>query len=358
MARLIMQALQHAGHEVYLASELRSYDSVGDTDFQHAVMQKSADEVTEILQGDGERPHPETIEAWFTYHVYYKAPDWIGPAVADALSIPYFTAELSYAQKRANGSWALNHESVTRSLQAGRRHFCFTATDRDALEVFLGDDKRIVNLPPFIEAAPEIDDSGHSAHRAALRQTTGFSPETPIVLSVAMMRPGDKAQSYGMLAEVMNTMTDLPWGLVLVGDGAARREIRQAFSGIEGDRLYWAGEVPIDELGMYYGGSDLYVWPAHNEAYGMAFLEAQSYGLPVAAQQTRGVPDVVMNGRTGLLTAEGSISDLAGAIRRLITDSQLRHQMGKAAREFIVLERTIDPASAILDKSLSDVGHS
>ena len=358
MARLMMQALQHAGHEVYLASELRSYDSAGDADFQHKVMQKASDEVASILEGGSECPRPETIEAWFTYHVYYKAPDWIGPAVAEALSIPYFTAELSYAQKRADGRWALNHESVTRSLEVGRRHFCFTATDRVALEAFLGDRRRIIGLPPFIEAAPDVDERRRSDQRGALLRETGFSADTPIILSVAMMRPGDKAQSYRMLAEVMSTMTDLPWGLVLVGDGAARAEITEYFSGINEDRLHWAGEVPVDALGQYYAGSDLYVWPAHNEAYGMAFLEAQSYGLPVVAQRTRGVPDVVVNARTGLLTAEGSVSDLADAVRRLISDVQLRSQMGQAARDFIAMERTIDPASAILDTAISDVRHS
>lgn len=356
MARLIMDALQLAGHEAYLASGLRSYDSVGDTVFQQEVRDAAEDEVRQILAGAEGRPDPKTIEAWFTYHVYYKAPDWIGPAVADALSVPYYTAELSYALKRAEGPWALNHESVARSLQAGQRHFCFTATDREALESFLKDGSRVIDLPPFIEAVPELDDMTHSRYRHALRQATGFSPDVPIVLSVAMMRAGDKAASYRMLAETMSSLTDLPWGLVLVGDGAARPEIERAFSGIDGDRLHWAGEVPADELERYYAGSDFYVWPAHNEAYGMAFLEAQSYGLPVVAQRTRGVPDVVASGRTGLLTQEGSIPALTDAVRRLISDAHLRDQMGQAAREFVASARTIAPASAILDKSIMKVG--
>lgn len=358
MARLIMKALRHAGHDVWLASGLRSYDGKGDPVFQREIMLRAENEATTILAEADKHLPGETIEAWFTYHIYYKSPDWIGPAVSQALSIPYFTAELSHARKRAAGPWALNHRSVMRSLEAGRRHFCFTATDRAGLEVVPGISPSLVDLPPFIDTVPERDALWCSVQREALCREAGFSHGTPILLSVAMFRPGDKAHSYRMLAETMRTVTDLSWGLVLVGDGAAREEITQAFSDVPDDRLYWAGEVSADQLGRYYGGSDLYVWPAYNEAYGMAFLEAQSYGLPVVAQHTRGVPDVVNNGSSGLLTNAGSIPDLASAVRRLLEDVDLRRQMGRAAYEFVASERSMDKAAAILDTAIRDVEHS
>ena len=53
---------------------------------------------------------------WFTYHVYYKAPDWIGPRVARGLGIPYVVAEGSRAAKRAQGPWALGHAGAEAAL--------------------------------------------------------------------------------------------------------------------------------------------------------------------------------------------------------------------------------------------------
>ncbi len=352
MARLIMAALNHAGHHVYLASSLRAYDGKGDSDAQSAIVQAAQQEVRLILDGADGRPDPGTIDAWFTYHVYYKAPDLIGPDVAEALSIPYFTAELSYAEKRADGPWARNHAAVRRALEAARRHFCFTASDRVAIERFLGDADRIRMLPPFIEEVPDISDADAGECRKSLREAAGFAEGTPMLLAVGMMRPGDKLESYRMLATALGMMVDPDWGLVIVGDGDAANDVRAAFASLPPGRVHFAGQVAEADLWRYYCAADCYVWPAHNEAYGMAFLEAQSRGLPVVAQATRGVPDVVKDGETGVLTPEGSIDDFAAAVRRMIEDASLRKRMSMAAREFIAGERTMPAAARILDQGI------
>ncbi len=352
MARLINAALSHAGHDVHIASTLRAYDGRGNQDHQVEIKREAETEVERILAGDDDRPDPGAIDAWFTYHVYYKAPDWIGPAVSRALSIPYFTAELSYAEKRADGPWAFNHVGVREALETGDRHFCFTATDLVAIERFLGGRQRIVRLPPFTEDVPEYSAADVQDCREALRRASGFAEGVPVLLAVGMMRPGDKLESYRMLAAALGTLNDLDWGLVIVGDGDAAADVRQAFASLPSGRAYFAGQVAGADLWRYYCAADCYVWPAHNEAYGMAFLEAQSCGLPVVAQATRGVPDVVRDGETGLLTPEGSIADFAAAMRRMIEDETLRNSMSTAARAFIAGERTIPTAARILDHGI------
>ena len=59
-------------------------------------------------------------DLWFTYHVYYKAPDWLGPAVSEALGIPYVIAEASHAEKRAAGPWALGHAAAADAIRRAR----------------------------------------------------------------------------------------------------------------------------------------------------------------------------------------------------------------------------------------------
>ncbi len=72
------------------------------------------------------------------------------------------------------------------------------------------------------------------------------------------------------------------------------------------------------ELPALYAAADLYLWPAINEAYGMAFLEAQAAGLPVVAGRTGGVPAVVADGVTGVLTPIGDATSFADAVARLL----------------------------------------
>ena len=56
------------------------------------------------------------------------------------------------------------------------------------------------------------------------------------------------------------------------------------------------GALPAAALPEIYAAADLYVWPACNEAYGMALLEAQAAGVPVVAGAEGGVPDIVADG--------------------------------------------------------------
>ena len=93
----------------------------------------------------------------------------------------------------------------------------------------------------------------------------------------------------------------------------------------------------------------VYVWPGCGEAYGLAYLEAQAAGLPVVAQHTAGVPEVVRDGQTGILSPAGDIAAFAAAIARLLTDDAERKAMGAASRRFVVQERSIDAASVRLD---------
>ena len=67
--------------------------------------------------------------------------------------------------------------------------------------------------------------------------------------------------------------------------------------------------------------SDIFVWPAIDEAFGMAFIEAQACGLPVIAGNGGGVASVVAADRTGLLVPLGDAAAFARAIRRLMNDT-------------------------------------
>src|ERR1044071_801984 len=88
VARLLRAALRRAGHEPFVASRMRSFDGAGDAEHQARIAALNQRTAERLLRRWREQPEAAP-ELWFTYHLYYKAPDWLGPAVSAALGIPY-----------------------------------------------------------------------------------------------------------------------------------------------------------------------------------------------------------------------------------------------------------------------------
>lgn len=353
MARLLMQALEQAGHRVVLASSFRSFDPAGDPRRQERLRREGGAEADRLLAGYRSRSE-QSPEAWFTYHVYHKAPDWLGPRMKAELGIPYLIAEASFAPKRAGGPWDLGHRAAARAIAAADRVFCLTRLDMACVRPLLPDERRLTYLPPFLDPAPEAD---LRRARVRLARMLDLDPERRWLLSVAMMRPGDKLASYHRLGRALAELGGDDWRLVVVGDGPVRGEVESALAVLGPERTRFVGATsPEQGLAELYAACDLYLWPAVGEAYGMAFLEAQAQGLPVVAGRERGVPDVVRDGETGILVAADDASfapAFAAAVRRLLDDGDLRRSLGERARAFVATERTVAAAAARLNAALA-----
>ena len=348
MARLLIQALEATGAEVAVASDFRSYDGQGDPTRQlslRATGTALADRL--IAQYQAQRPQDRPT-AWFTYHLYHKAPDWLGAKVSAALAIPYLVAEASFAPKRAGGPWDLGHQAAARAISAANWLYCLTRLDMACVTPLVPDGHELVFLPPFLDAAAIL---AGRRDRAMLAARHGLDPERRWLLCVAMMRPGDKLQSYQRLGAALDRLGRNDWQLLVVGDGAARDGVEAALAPIA-DKLALLGAAAPSALPEIYRACDIYVWPGVGEAYGMAYIEAQAAGLPVVAGHERGVPDVVRNGETGLLMAPDDDGAFAEAVGRLLDDDQLRAGLGNAARDFVARQRTVASAAAVLGAAL------
>src|ERR1051325_2485204 len=152
IARLLLAALRRAGHEPFVASRMRSFDGAGDAEHQARIAALSQRTAERLLRRWLEQPEAAP-ELWFTYHLYYKAPDWLGPPVSAALGIPYVVAEASYAAKRATGPWADGHRAVERALRRADAVIGLNSADRDGVLPLLRDPGRWVALPPFLDMA-------------------------------------------------------------------------------------------------------------------------------------------------------------------------------------------------------------
>jgi glycosyltransferase involved in cell wall biosynthesis len=326
MARMLKAALELAGHTVELASEFRSF-SASPTPASHAVVLADAEREIARLSDRWERG--EKPDLWFCYHPYYKAPDFLGPVLSSRLGIPYVTAEASYSTRRNTGIWTENQTQLAETVERAALNICFTARDRDGLA-------EIAPQARFEMLAPFIDVSAFAAPPP--------TSDPSRLIAVGMMRPGDKMDSYRMLARALERLAHLPCRLAIVGDGPCRAEVEAEFSRIS-QHIEWLGERQPSEVPGLLGGAGLYVWPGCGEAYGLAYLEAQAAGLPVVAQRIAGVPEVVRHGTTGLLTPAGDVMAYAEAIGRLLTNDAERRQLAAAARRFVLDERSLEAAA-------------
>ena len=356
VARLLIQALELAGHEVEVAARLRAWHGVPDAARQARIAALGAALAERLLRRYRLRPASARPRAWLTYHLYYKAPDWIGPRVAEALGIPYLLAEASLAGKRANGPWAMGHEATRAALARAAAVISLNPDDVECLP----DPGRVRPLAPFLDPAPfQAPAGGRAAGRAAARTTLaeshGLDPARPWLLAVAMMRPGDKLASYRLLAEALHYLRESDWQLLVAGDGPARAEVEAALGAVPRDRVRLLGEIAAGALPALYAACDLLVWPAIHEAYGMALLEAQAAGLPVVAGRGAGVAQLVLDGQTGRLTEAGDAAAFAQAVAGLLAAPETRRAMAAAAQARVAAEHGLTAAAARLDAVLREV---
>jgi glycosyltransferase involved in cell wall biosynthesis len=353
VAGLLMAALAHSGERVELVSTFRSYDADGDRERQTA-LRAQGETLGRALAAQWQgQPSSERPDLWFTYHLYYKAPDWLGPIVAASLGIPYVIAEASYAPKRAGGPWVLGHESSAAAIRQAALLVCPTRDDIAGLRELVPQE-RILHLPPFLDLEPyRSAGATREENRARLAAEHKLDTGVPWIAVVAMMRHGDKLASYRALAATLARVADLPWRLVVVGDGPARAEVRTALESAVPGKTLFLGEVKTRDIAQVYAACDLTVWPAINEAYGMALLEAQAAGLPVVSCAMRGVPDVVVDGETGILVKDNDFEALARELRGLLLDHERRRGLGRGAAAFVLRERSLEMAAGRLSRALA-----
>ena len=346
LAQLLIEAMTLAGHNVEVMSQQRSIDISGDLENQEKIREQSAAEATRILDQLQNSNH--SIDLWFTYHLFHKAPDWLGPKICEVLDVPYVVAEASYSPKQKNGPWQTGLSNVETALGRASGIVSLNPRDHECIQPFLKPEAKQISLLPFTHETASPCDS-----RGQLKENLGhdldIDPGLPWLVTVAMMRKGDKERSFSMLAAALDAIPDLAWRLIVVGDGEAAQSVKSAFAPLNGNRVYFAGQLKTKEVQSYLEASDIFVWPAIHEAFGMAMLEAQRHALPVVAGHTDGTATIVDDDCTGILTDPENTAAFSKAIRRLIEDPALSERMGQNARQKFLSEHTLESASRTID---------
>jgi len=279
-------------------------------------------------------------QLWMTYHSYYKAPDLLGPAVCRTAGLPYVIFQGIYSTKRRRNikTWPgfmLNQYALQRS------NYVFTNKKRDWTNL-----KRIIpeHRLTYLKPGLEVNNFTYNQRaREKARQTWGIG-NVPVILTAAMFRQDVKTQGLlwliRCLGHLKKTLDDFV--LIIAGDGKEKSKIvRSAAKHLPGQHRF-LGKISRDKMVEFYSAGEIFAFPGINESLGMIYLEAQSCGLPVVAFRNGGIPEVVINGETGILTDMFSKQQYIEAIKKLLINNELREEMGRNARRYVHAHHNID----------------
>lgn len=130
-------------------------------------------------------------------------------------------------------------------------------------------------------------------------------------------------------AEVRRTNAGI--ALVLVGRASeAESGLRTlaAELGVANDVLFFES-VPHNQIGLFLERAKAFCLPSRAEPFGIAILEAGAYRLPVVASRVGGIPEIIVDGETGLLVEPDDVKALAAALGRVLCDTDLARDLGE-----------------------------
>lgn len=153
-----------------------------------------------------------------------------------------------------------------------------------------------------------------------------------VVIGCAGRLTGQKGHALLLQAVALLRARGHDFTVLLAGKGELEQELRsQARSlGIE-ECVQFLGFV--EDMRRFYASIDIFALPSLWEGFGFVLSEAMAMQLPIVAFDTSNIPEVVLDGVTGLLVPPKDVTAFAAALERLLLDSEFRAALGKAGRD-------------------------
>jgi glycosyltransferase involved in cell wall biosynthesis len=174
-----------------------------------------------------------------------------------------------------------------------------------------------------------------------LLERFGITNSSPIIGAVGTMAVG---KGFDLLLKALEilVMRKIAFTLILIGDGPMLTDLkRQSSLSLPEGQVVFTGAIP--NATDWYPAFDLLCIPSiHQEGMPNVVMEGSAAGLPVIASEVGGVPDLVVDGVTGYLVPPNQVGSLADRLERLLTDPELRQRMGKAGKEKMGSEFSVE----------------
>ena len=313
--RLLVEHLQRAGDDVEILSlPWRSYGAHLTDNLSREINRRLLDLDVDVLLED-ELNHPSLLAAHWLLRRRKRSP---------VVSIVHHL--------RSSESWPPAHRRLYRLVERvylrGVDAFVFNSqATRQSVERLAGAARPFIVAPPGGDRLP--------APSAGLDVQARAGEAGP----VRILFVGSLIERKG-LHILLEALAALPAGsgsLEVVGDGGRdaayavriRRQIERL--GLA-EAVELRGALNDDGLAQAYARSHVLAVPSEYEGFGIAYLEAMGFGLPVLASAAGGAAEIVTHGETGFLVPPGSPAILAGHLRRLASDRSLLARLGQAAQ--------------------------
>ncbi|HEX5963234.1 MAG TPA: glycosyltransferase [Gemmatimonadales bacterium] len=162
-------------------------------------------------------------------------------------------------------------------------------------------------------------------------ETIGLRRGGPIrCLAVARLV---ERKGLGDLIRALSLLERGRFELEIVGGGADERVLRDLATRLGvAEEVRFLGALSRPDVAWRYREADLFTLPSSAESFGNVFAEALASGLPIVGTAVGGIPDIVEHGTNGFLVQPGDVNALAGAIRYLADDPELRREMAERNR--------------------------
>jgi glycosyltransferase involved in cell wall biosynthesis len=122
--------------------------------------------------------------------------------------------------------------------------------------------------------------------------------------------------------------------LLCMGAGNSNRYVRK-LSGIDPEYYRFLGAVPYEKIHEVYQQADLFVLPSLTESFPLSVLEAMASGLPVVATKVGGIPEMISDGKNGLLVEPNNSGQLRDAVQGLLCNARLKRALEANARQSV-----------------------
>lgn len=138
------------------------------------------------------------------------------------------------------------------------------------------------------------------------------------------------------VADVIKALKLLPKNVVflVLGTGPLEQSLKNLVvqEGLN-ERVLFRGLIKYKDIPRYLSIADIFIRPSLSEGMGNSFIEAMAAGVPVIATAVGGIPDFVVEGKTGMYVAVSDPSSIAKTVTTLMTDADLRQTLIREGRE-------------------------
>ena len=187
-----------------------------------------------------------------------------------------------------------------------------------------------------------------------IRAELGIDNESTVISFIGRL------ESHKGIYELVEGISNLPGikpHLLLIGDSPEDAKIEAAINkaGLI-KSTHFVGKVAFNLIPNYLAATDIFVLPSKHEGTPRVILEAMAMEVPVIATKVGGIPEVIENGKTGILLENNNSESITNVLKPLIKKNNERRRIGKAARYHIVVNHNFNElAASLVDLHVSAV---